>query len=225
MTVSRTPSDRAGTPAWATRLIEAIERIYLVLRVNLVWIALSLAGLVVLGVAPASVAASDAFIAARHGAKVRVLATMWPSFREHLVTANVRMLPLMVVQAGSVAMLWIVAGGAVETPMMSAGLGSLAAVSAAWSTASVATIMSTPRVRRQDPFVAWRLALLLPGAMPVRVIGLILGLIVWMVLCSLVWPVAVLLGAAAAIDLATSLLSRKVELLLEEIENNRAAAS
>jgi hypothetical protein len=92
-----------------------------------------------------------------------------------------------------------------------------------WCTASLAVIVAVPRVRRQDPLVTWRLALLLPGTVPLRFLGLILGLGVWVVVCSLLWPLALLLGAGTAIDLATTLLGRRVELLLEDLD--RSAAS
>lgn len=223
MTASRLPSGPTEVPAWVTRFNEAIERIYLVLRVNLVWILFSLLGLIVLGVAPASVAAADAFIAARHGAKVKVLPVMWESYRRHLVSANLRMLPLMIVQLGSVTMLWIVVGGGASNSLMTMVMAGLAVVSAAWSTTSVAVLVAVPRVRRQDLLAAWRLAILLPGALPVRFIALILVLAVWIVLCSLLWPVALLLGAGTAIDVATSVLRQRVELLLEDLDAARTA--
>lgn len=223
MTASRLPSGPTEVPAWVTRFNEAIERIYLVLRVNLVWILLSALGLIILGVAPASVAAADAFIAARHGAKVKVIPVMWESYRRHLVSANLRMLPLMVVQFGSVTMLWIVIGGGASNSLMTMVLAGLAVVSAAWSTTSVAVLTTVPRVRRQDLLVAWRLAILLPGALPVRFLALILVLAVWIVLCSLLWPVAFLLGAGTAIDAATSVLRQRVELLLEDLDASLTA--
>lgn len=223
--MSRTgaPAGPAQVPAWVTHANEAIERVYLVLRVTIVWTLLSLLGLVVLGVAPASVAAADAFIAARHGAKVKVPATMWASFRAHLVSATVRMLPLMIVQLGSAAMLWIIVGGGASNSLMTMVLAGLAVVSGAWSTLSVAVLTTVPRVRRQDVLVSWRLAILLPGALPMRFIALILGLAVWLTLCSFLWPLALLVGAGTAIDYATSLLGRRTELFLEDLERSRAA--
>ncbi|MGO3314766.1 MAG: hypothetical protein ACTIMA_13405, partial [Brachybacterium tyrofermentans] len=62
----------------------------------------------------------------------------------------------------------------------------------------------------------------LPGAVPLRFIGLILLLAVWIVVCTVLWPVALLVGAATGIDIATTLLSRRVELLLEDLEASRA---
>lgn len=201
---------------------EAVERVYLVLRVNLLGMLLSLLGLVVLGVAPAAVAAADVFIAARHGAKVKVAPTMWASFRSHLVSANVRMLPLMIVQLGSASMLWIIIGGGAPNSLLTMVLAGLAVVSAAWSTLSVAVLTVVPRVRRQDVLVAWRLALLLPGALPMRFIALVLGLAAWIALCSFLWPLALLVGAATAIDGARTLLGIRTEILLEDLDRSRS---
>lgn len=225
MSISPAPRGPSQVPAWVMRFNEMVERLYLVLRVNIVWGLLSLMGLLVLGIAPASVAAADVFIASRHHAKVRVLPMMWTSFRGQLLAANIRMLPLMAVQVGAGAMLWLVAIGALPGTAPTIVLGSVAAISAAWSTASVAAIMSTPRLRRQDPLVTWRLALLVPGAIPLRMIGLIVGLLLWLLLCAVLWPVALLLGAATAIDLATSLLGRRIELLLEDIDDAAGTAT
>lgn len=201
---------------------EMIEHVYLVLRINIVWTLLSLLGLIVAGVAPAGAAAGDAFIASRHGAPVKVLPLMWESYRRQFVSANLRMLPLMVVQLGSASMIWIVLGGGTANSTMAVVLSGIAVVSAAWSTVSVALLMTVPRVRRQDLLVAWRLAILLPGALPLRFIGLILLLAVWIVVCTFLWPVALLVGMATGIDIATTLLSRRVELLLEDLEASRA---
>src|SRR5699024_10984351 len=85
------------------------------------------------------------------------------TYQDAFGPANLRMLPLLVVQAGSLSMLWLMATGALDDPVPSAILGSLAAVSACWATSSLATIATSPRVRRQDLLVTWRLALLLPG--------------------------------------------------------------
>lgn len=200
---------------------EMIEHVYLVLRINIVWTLLSLLGLIVAGVAPAGAAAGDAFIASRHGAPVKVLPLMWESYRRQFVSANLRMLPLMVVQLGSASMIWIVLGGGTANSTMAVVLSGIAVVSAAWSTVSVALLMTVPRVRRQDLLVAWRLAILLPGALPLRFIGLILLLAAWIVVCTFLWPVALLVGMATGIDIATTLLSRRVELLLEDLEASR----
>ncbi len=218
------PSGPSEVPAWAMRANEAIERVFLLLRLSVLWALLSLLGLVVLGVAPASVAAADVLIASRHGAKVPVLSTMWRSYRDHLVPANLRMLPLLAVQLGAAAMLWIVLGGGAPGAVGAYVLGGAAVASLSWSTASLAVIVAVPRIRRQDVLVTWRLALLVPGTIPLRVLGLTLGLGAWIVVCSLLWPVAVLLGAGTAIDLATSLLGRRVELLLEDLEATAAAS-
>lgn len=220
------PAPSAGprqVPGWVTRINEAIERVYLLLRIGVVWLLLSLLGLVVAGVGPASCAAADVLLAFRRHEKLRVLPMMWEGFRRDLVRANLRMIPLLVVQTGAAAMLWIAGNQVIDAPVMTAVLGALAAVSGGWATISLAAIAVAPRVRRQDPFVTWRLAILLPGALPLRGIGLLLGLLVWTVVCSLVWPLAVLFGAAVAIDLAVGLLSTRIAMLLEDIAKRSAA--
>lgn len=222
MNRSGAPAGPTQVPAWVMRMNETIEHVYLVLRINIVWTLLSLLGLIVAGVAPAGVAAAEAFIASRHGAPVKVLPLMWESYRRQFVSTNLRLLPLMVVQLGSVSMIWIVLGGGTANSTTAVVLSGLAVVSAAWSTVSVAVLMTVPRVRRQDLLVAWRLAILLPGAMPLRFIGLILVLAVWITLCSFLWPIGILVGAAAAIDIATAVLSQRVGLLLEDLEASRA---
>ncbi|MGO2311961.1 DUF624 domain-containing protein [Brachybacterium tyrofermentans] len=221
MSRSGAPAGPTHVPAWVMHMNEMIEHVYLVLRINIVWTLLSLLGLIVAGVAPAGAAAGDAFIASRHGAPVKVLPLMWESYRRQFVSANLRMLPLMVVQLGSASMIWIVLGGGTANSTMAVVLSGIAVVSAAWSTVSVALLMTVPRVRRQDVLVAWRLAILLPGALPLRFIGLILLLAVWIVVCTFLWPVALLVGMATGIDIATTLLSRRVELLLEDLEASR----
>lgn len=211
-------------PAWVTRLSELIDHLYLVIRINAVWWLLSLLGLMVLGIGPASCAAADAFSAARHGERVRVLPLMWATYRAHLVSANLRMLPLLMVQAGSLSMVWMMATGALENPVPSAILGSLAVVSGGWATSSLAAIAASPRVRRQDLLVTWRLALLLPGVLLLRAIPLVVLLAVWLLLCSLLWPMALLLGAGAAINIAVAMFAERIRILLEDLHSRQGAA-
>lgn len=207
-------------PGWVLRINEALDRIYLVLKVNAAWWVLTLLGLGVLGVAPASSAAADAYIAGRDGDRVRVWRTMWGSYRSQFLRANARMLPLLGVQGGALMMLWIIAGGGAGSQVMTAVLGALAAVSLAWATTSAAAVAVIARVRRQDLLVAWRIALLMPGALPVRTVGLGLLLLVWLLVCWLMWPVGLLLGAGTAVDIAVSLLGRRGERLLEDIDTS-----
>ncbi|ACU85140.1 predicted integral membrane protein [Brachybacterium faecium DSM 4810] len=222
---SRQPSrGPAEIPAWVLRFNETVDKVWLVVRVNLVWILLTGLGLVVLGIAPASVAAADALRASREGARVRVLVTMSGSWRRQFLGANLRLLPLLVVQAGSAAMLWIVLGGAAPSSAATVVLAGLSVISAAWSTVSAAVLVAVPRLRRQDLLVSWRLALLLSGALPGRFICLLLGLIVWIVVCTAVWPLALLVGAGTAIEGACLLFGRRVEALLSELEAARPSA-
>lgn len=197
---------------------EVIERIWLLVRVSVIWLALSLLGLVVLGIAPATCAAADVLIAARRGDRVRVVRTMWGSWRSHLVTANIRMLPLMIVQAGAATTLRLITSGGASSPAETVLVGILAVISTGWTTVALAAIVASPRVRRQDLLVCWRLALLMPGMIPGRAIALLLLLVIWLYLCMLLWPLALLVGVGAATDLATAVLSGRIGDLLEQID-------
>lgn len=214
----RSPRGPAEIPAWVLRFNETAETVWLVVRVNLVWILLTGLGLVVLGIAPASVAAADALRASRKGTKVAVLAAMARSWRRQFAGANLRLLPLLAVQAGSATMLWIVLAGAAPGSTATVFLAGLSVISAAWSTVSAAVLVAVPRLRRQDLLVSWRLALLVPGALPGRFIGLVLGLVVWIAVCAALWPLALLVGAATAIEGARLLFDRRVGALLTEAE-------
>ena len=82
----------------------------------------------------------------------------------------------------------------------------------------MAAILASPRLRRQELTVTWRIALLVPGALPMRAVALIGGLTLWILLCGLIPPVALLVGAAGALDLAIGLLGRRIVALLEKID-------
>jgi uncharacterized membrane protein YesL len=209
-------------PGWVMSANELIERLFLLLRINAVWWILTLLGAVVVGLAPATAAAADALLASREQSRVRVLPMMWRSFRTRLVRANLEMLPLFVVQAGALSMLVIAFSGAVTSAAMMVAMVALAAISLAWATTTLAAILASPRLRRQDLAVTWRIALLVPGALPLRAVGLSGGLVLWMLLCGLIPPLALLVGAAGALDLAIGLLGRRIADLLDEIDDSRA---
>lgn len=204
----RGPSVRRG---------EVLASLWLLVRITVWWALLTGLGLVVLGIGPATVAAADVLLAARHGERVAVAATMWSGYCDRFVGANLRMVPLLVVEAGALAMVLLAAGGAVEGAVSVAVLGTLAAVSAGWALSALALIAAVPRVRDQDLLVTWRLALLLPAALPLRCALLSALVLLWTLLCWLVWPLAVLAGPAVPIALAVRLLARRTALLLEDL--------
>src|SRR5699024_4636183 len=103
-------------------------------------------------------------------------------------------------------------------------LGSLAAVSAGWATSSLAAIATSPRVRRQDLLVTWRLALLLPGVLLLRAIPMVVLLGVWVLLCSLAWPMALLMGAGVAVNIAVAMFAYRIHTLLEDLQGRRGTA-
>lgn len=212
------PSGPTQVPDWVLNANALIERLYLLLRINLLWMALTLLGLVLLGLAPASVAAADALRASRDGGRVRVLPTMWGSYRAQLISANARMLPLQIVQVGALATFTLAFSGAITSPPLMVGAVVAAGVSIAWATASLAALVATPRLRRQDLWVSYRIALLIPGALPLRSIGLLLVTALWTLLSVVIAPLGLLVGGAAALDLAVGMFGRRTEELLAQID-------
>lgn len=216
-------TDGAGSApsTLATRLREAAEHVGVVLRVQLMWLGLSLLGLVVLGISPASAAAAAALTTFRRDEKVRVAPLMWEVYRRELVSSNVRMLPLLAIQLGALAMLWQAAVGMSGHSLPILALGVLAAISASWATVSLAALAVSPRVRHQELLVSWRLAVLMPGALPLRSLALVLALVAWTAVASLAWPLALLLGGGVALDMAVALLGTRITLLLEDLGGRR----
>lgn len=221
---SRRPSGPSEIPSWAMRMNEAIERVAMLVLMSLTWLVLTVAGLVLFGIGPATTAAAEVVLALREGERARVLPRMWRTFREEIVRANLRMLPLLLVQGGALVLLWIATAGLAGGPGATLALGVVAAIAGAWTTIALAAIAVSPRVRRQDPLVCWRLVLLLPGALPLRAVALVLLVLLWSLACSLLWPLALLLGPAVAVELAAALLSRRITELLAQIDASTAAA-
>lgn len=207
----------------ATRVRELLEHVHVVVKVQLVWLGLTLLGLVVAGIAPATCAAAAALTAFRHEEKVRVAPLMWEVYRRELVSSSLRMLPLLLIQLGASAMLWQAALGLEDRSLPILTLGVLAALSLSWATVALAALAVSPRVRDQELLVSWRLAALMPGALPLRSLALMLVLVAWVVTTSLAWPLALLLGGGVAIDLAVALLGRPIALLLEDLSEGRPA--
>lgn len=221
---SRRPSGPSEIPSWAMRMNEAIERVAVLVLMSLTWLVLTVAGLVLFGIGPATTAAAEVVLALREGERARVLPRMRRTFREEIVRANLRMLPLLLVQGGALMLLWIATAGLAGGPGATLALGVVAAIAGAWTTIALAAIAVSPRVRRQDPLVCWRLVLLLPGALPLRAVALVLLVLLWSLACSLLWPLALLLGPAVAVEFAAALLSRRITELLAQIDASTAAA-
>ena len=219
---SRTPAYVPRPRRRTTWLVEGVEHLYAVVRIQLVWLGLTLLGLIVVGIAPATCAAAEALRAERRGELTRALPLMWETYRRELVLAGIRMLPLMAVQTVALLMLWEAAAGLSSNPAMMAVLGTFGAITAGWAGVSLAAIAVVPRVRDQELLVTWRLALLLPGAVPLRSLALAVLLAAWTLVCTSVWPLGLLLGAGLAIDMAVGLLSRRIALLLEDLSARRS---
>lgn len=216
------PSGPSEVPAWVLRVNEAMERVWLVLRVSLVWLVLSILGLGVLGVAPASCAAAEVLAQSRLSPVRGVLRTMGVAYRRELVRANVRMVPLLVVQAAAGTGLWLSLHGVGPGTVLTVAAGIVCAVSAAWVSVSLTAIAVVPRLRRQDVLVTWRLALLMPGALPVRSVGLVLLLLLWSTLCITVPLLGLLVGAGTAIELSVAVFERRIVALLQTVDGSDA---
>jgi len=207
-------------PAWVLWGNDLIDRALLVVMVSLLWILTSALGLVVLGVAPATCAGADLLRDRREGRHVRVLAGWWGGVRREVVRANVRMLPLMVVQVSAVMTLWL-AFQRGSTPGGVIAIG-VAAIVLVWVTAAVAAIVACARLRRQEVLVTWRVTLLLPGALPVRSLLQLVLTGAWSLLCVAAPPLAVMLGAGVALDLCGAVLARPIDALLAQVDESSA---
>src|SRR5699024_109129 len=179
------------TPAYVPRprrrttwLVEAVEHLYAVVRIQQVWLGLTLLGLIVVGIAPATCAAAEALRAERRGELTRALPLMWETYRRELVPAGIRMLPLMGVQVLALLMLWQAAAGLSSNPAVMAVMGTFGGLIAGWAGVSLAAIAVAPRVRAQELLDTSPLALLLPGAVPPRRLALAVQPRVWALLCT-----------------------------------------
>jgi uncharacterized membrane protein YesL len=183
----------------------------------LLWIALSALGLFVLGIAPATCAVADVLRRKREGYGVKLLSGTWSFYRREFVRSNLRMLPLMLVQFAAIGTIRTAfAGGVLGAPqVLTVGI-SVAGL--AWSTVSLAMMVACERIRRQDFLVTYRLALLLPGALPFRSIAVLVLVTLWASVCITIVPLAILLGAGIAAELTGVLLTRHVDSLLERID-------
>ena len=202
-------------PAWSLQANDLINTVLRVVKVSLLWWALTLLGGVVLGIAPATCAAADVFRAEREDRPTPVVATMWRVYRREFLTADARLLPLIVAQVLAVTTVALALSGRVSPASLMVLLVVAGAVSAGWITASAAVLASSPRLRRQNLLVTWRVALLAPGAIPAGCFLLIVVLVPWFVLCTVIPPRGILAGPGAAIQAASTLVGRRVDTLLD----------
>lgn len=196
-----------------------IDRAVSVIALSVMWILLSALGLIAFGVAPATCAVADVLRARREGRGSHLFSELWSGYRRAFVRANARMLPLMAVQ---VAAIWsmrtaMASGGMDVLHVAMAGVG-VAAL--AWSTASLAMIVACERIRRQDLAVSYRLALLMPGALPFRAVITLALVAIWALVCATVPVLVIILGAGLALDVTGMMLSRSADELLERLDAN-----
>lgn len=201
-------------PGWAMTANNAIDALLLILRVTVVWWALTLLGLVIVGIFPATCAAGDVMRDRRAGGAAPVVRTMWATYRRELVGANLRLLPLGLVQLSGVSTIFLALRGGVPQPWMVAPVMILAACAVGWATASAAVLATVPRLRRQDLLVSLRVSLLAPGAVPLAAALTVLSVAAIVLASYLVPPLGALLGAGAAVQAASTLVGRRAEELL-----------
>lgn len=209
-------------PGWALTANDFIDRAVLVVLLSVMWIVFTLLGLVVLGAAPATCSAADILRTRREDRTVHVFADMWRGYRQNFVRANTRMLPLMFVQVCAALTIWMMMQQGGMGPMLVVSLG-VAVVALAWSTASLSMVVANARVRRQDLLVSYRLALLLPGAVPLRTLGVLALVAIWSVIAVTIPLVGFLLGAGIALEICGAMLANAVDDLLERIDTESRA--
>ncbi|MFC0674069.1 DUF624 domain-containing protein [Brachybacterium hainanense] len=212
--MTRPSSGPQQVPGWALKANDAIDALLLLLKVTLLWWALTLLGLVVLGIGPATCAAGDAVRARRDGGTAPVARTMWETYRRELLRATLRLLPFGAVQLGGISTIFLALRGGVPQPWMLAPVMILAAIAVGWATASAAALATVPRLRRQELLVSWRVSLLCPGAVPLAAVLTVLCTAGILVLAYLLPPFGLLLGTGTAVQAASTLLGRRTEALL-----------
>lgn len=92
-------SGDGGSASWALRLHAVCEWIWFTALINLLWIAFTLAGLIVLGAAPATVTAAALTRRRLRGDRVRVVREFSRGWMNEFAAANIVVGPAMVVTA------------------------------------------------------------------------------------------------------------------------------
>ncbi|MGP5268491.1 DUF624 domain-containing protein [Brachybacterium alimentarium] len=202
-------------PRWNLALNDGIEALVRLVHVSVLLLLLALLGLLLLGAGPAACAAVPVLQAARENRTVRVTSTMWAEFRGSFVPSTVRVTPLLLGAIAALGTVLLAAAGAVPIRAAAFPLAAVGAIACAWLSVSVAVMTTVPLVRRQDPLVALRLALLAPGALPGPSVALILALIGVGLLAVLLPPVGLLVCPALAVRFGLGLMRDRFESLIQ----------
>lgn len=211
-------------PAWLTRTTEIFDAFLALIILTLLWMLLTALGLVVLGIAPATVAVADTLEGRRRDEGPHLLKDTWRTYRREFLRSSARLLPFLVVQVAAGFSADAALRSLSDVGAMGAAMATLAVLAGAWASMSAMTIVASRRVRGQDWAVTMRLALLLPGATAVRSVLALLAVAGWSVLSITLPAVGALLGPSVASRLAIRLLTDPVETLLSRLERDRSAA-
>lgn len=197
---------------------EIIESVLFWIGTSLLWLAFSLLGLLVLGIAPATCAAADVMRARAQDESPHLFRVMWRAYREQFIRANLRLLPLILIQVASIGSLSLAVRTLGHAPGYGAAMATISTLAGAWATSSLMVMVASPRVRRQDWPVTMRLALLFPGAIPLRSLLALFAVALWSLLSIVLPPVGALLGPAGAVRIADALLRDPVATVLATID-------
>lgn len=220
---ARRRRERGTPPGWVLTTNEWIDAALFTIGVSLVWLVLSLLGLFVLGIAPATCAAADVTAARRREEEPSLIPDMWRAYRTQFLGANTRLLPFVLVQIAAGLSVAAALRSVQDAPVLSAVMGTLALLAGCWATLSAMSVVAAPRVRRQDWPVTMRLALLLPGALPGPALAALIAVGLWSMVSLLLPPVGALAGPAVAVRISVALLAERISALLACIDTDRGS--
>jgi len=122
-------ADASGAASWALKAHAACDWIFWVVTINVLWAVFTIAGGVVLGVAPATAAAAELTRRRLRGEVIRALPSFAAAWRSNFRAANLVLLPVQLVGALLILnVLGMTTAGSVFTPLGFASLGALAIV-------------------------------------------------------------------------------------------------
>lgn len=200
---------------WAGRVMEWLGFATRLVLVNVLFVAGTLAGLVVLGLFPAAVAATTVLARLRSGAArehlVRDFVTVYRSQFWHVNrVGSVFWLAGVVLFLNALTMLGP-AGGAVLSSPVYAVLLLLAAVAGVGITMAAATAVAVCSRYRDSVTRTWRAAFMLPLVSPVMGISLLVSLVAVAVVFSGMTALVPLVGASVPLLISGWLVGRRLE--------------
>ena len=205
---------------WAGRVMQWLRVATTIVGVHVLWLAGTLLGLVLLGVGPATAAASSVLEGVLRGRpSERPVRDFVGTYRTRWVRANLALVPFWLIAAVGlldVAALQVVSGPGATALAYGLGLVGLYALAA--------LAFLYPVDERSDGVRhTWKVTLLAPALFPMTAAGALLtigalGLVVW------TWPiVAVLAGASLPIALTGRLVRHRLDLVTEDQAETTAA--